>query len=49
MVRPQPSATGVLILLQEPDPLFKQHALKALNPVVPQYWAEISEHIGEMY
>ena len=48
MVRQQSSAAGVLALLQEPDPVFKQHALKALNPLVPQFWAEISEHIGEM-
>ncbi|KAF9015056.1 26S proteasome regulatory complex non-ATPase subcomplex Rpn2 Psmd1 subunit [Cyathus striatus] len=45
MVR-QSSAAGVLALLQEPDPVFKQHALKALNPLVPQFWAEISEHIA---
>jgi 26S proteasome regulatory subunit N2 len=49
MVRPQSSAAGVLALLQEPDPIFKQHALKALNPLVPQFWAEISEHIAIMY
>lgn len=49
MVRPQSSAAGVLALLQEPDPVFKQHALKALNPLVPQFWAEISEHIAVMY
>lgn len=49
MVRPQSSAAGVLALLQEPDPIFKQHALKALNPLVPQFWAEISEHIALMY
>jgi len=49
MVRPQSSAAGVLALLQEPDPIFKQHALKALNPLVPQFWAEISEHIASMY
>lgn len=48
MVRQQSSAAGVLALLQEPDPIFKQHALKALSPLVPQFWAEISEHIGEM-
>ncbi|RDB29217.1 26S proteasome non-ATPase regulatory subunit 1 A [Hypsizygus marmoreus] len=46
VVRSQSSAAGVLALLQEPDPLFKQHALKALNPLVPQFWAEISEHIA---
>ncbi|KAJ2927156.1 hypothetical protein H1R20_g9903, partial [Candolleomyces eurysporus] len=48
MVRQQSSAAGVLALLQEPDPVFKQHALKALSPLVPQFWAEISEHIGEI-
>ena len=48
MVRPQSSAAGVLALLQEPDSIFKQHALKALNPLVPQFWAEISEHIAMM-
>ncbi|KAH7928528.1 26S proteasome regulatory complex non-ATPase subcomplex Rpn2/Psmd1 subunit [Leucogyrophana mollusca] len=46
VVRPQSSAAGVLALLSEPDPVFKQHALKALNPLVPQFWAEISEHIA---
>ncbi|KAJ3574095.1 hypothetical protein NP233_g1992 [Leucocoprinus birnbaumii] len=45
MVRQQSSAAGVLALLQEPDIVFKRHALKALNPLVPQFWAEISEHI----
>lgn len=45
----QSSATGVLALLQEPDIVFKQHALKALIPLVPQFWAEISEHIALMY
>lgn len=46
MVRHQSSAAGVLALLQEPDSIFKQHALKALIPLVPQFWAEISEHIA---
>jgi 26S proteasome regulatory subunit N2 len=49
MVRQQSSAQGVLALLQEPDAIFKQHALKALIPLVPQFWAEISEHIASMY
>jgi 26S proteasome regulatory subunit N2 len=44
----QSSAAGVLALLSEPDHLFKQHALDALNPLVPQFWAEISEHIALM-
>ncbi|KAF9535345.1 armadillo-type protein [Crepidotus variabilis] len=46
MVRSQSSAAGVLALLQEPDHIFKQHALKALIPLVPQFWAEISEEIA---
>ncbi|KAH7883493.1 26S proteasome regulatory complex non-ATPase subcomplex Rpn2 Psmd1 subunit [Phlebopus sp. FC_14] len=45
VVRAQSSAAGVLALLSEPDPVFKQHALKALNQLVAQFWAEISEHI----
>jgi 26S proteasome regulatory subunit N2 len=49
VVRSQSSAAGVLALLQEPDSLFKQHALTALNPLVPQFWAEISEHIALMW
>ncbi|KAK0245602.1 armadillo-type protein [Armillaria nabsnona] len=46
VVRSQSSAAGVLALLSEPDAVFKQHALKALNPLVPRFWAEISEHIA---
>ncbi|KIY63518.1 26S proteasome regulatory complex, non-ATPase subcomplex, Rpn2/Psmd1 subunit [Cylindrobasidium torrendii FP15055 ss-10] len=46
VVRSQSSAAGVLALLSEPDAIFKQHALKALNPLVPRFWAEISEHIA---
>ncbi|KAG6818006.1 hypothetical protein H0H87_009161 [Tephrocybe sp. NHM501043] len=46
MVRSQSSAAGVLALLHEPDPLFKQHALNILSPLVPQFWAEISEHVA---
>ncbi|KAJ7487490.1 armadillo-type protein [Mycena galericulata] len=42
----QSSAAGVLALLSEPDHVFKQHALDALNPLVPQFWAEISDHIS---
>lgn len=45
----QSSAAGVLALLSEPDPIFKQHALKALIPLVPQFWAEISEYIALMF
>lgn len=45
----QSSAAGVLALLSEPDPVFKQHALTALIPLVPQFWAEISEQVAEMF
>ena len=48
VARSQTSAAGVLALLSEPEPVFKQHALKALSPLVPQFWAEISEHIALM-
>lgn len=48
VARHQSSAQGVLALLSEPGAIFKQHALKALNPLVPQFWAEISEHIALM-
>jgi len=48
VARSQTSAAGVLALLSEPDPLFKQHALKALVPLVSQFWTEISEHIALM-
>lgn len=48
MVRPQSSAAGVLALLSEPEPLLKQHALKRLDGIVPQFWAEISEYIALM-
>jgi 26S proteasome regulatory subunit N2 len=47
--RPQSSAAGVLALLVEQEPLLKQHALKTLISLVPQFWAEISEHIAVMY
>lgn len=47
--RPQSSAAGVLALLAEKEPLLKQHALKTLISLVPQFWAEISEHIALMY
>lgn len=49
VARTQTSAAGVLALLSEPEPLVKQHALQALVPLVPQFWAEISEHIALMY
>jgi 26S proteasome regulatory subunit N2 len=44
----QTSAAGVLALLSEPESILRQHALKALLPLVSQFWAEISEHITAM-
>ena len=48
-IRVQTSAAGILALLSDPEPALKQHALKALLPLVPQFWAEISEHVTYMY
>ncbi|TFK77196.1 hypothetical protein BDN72DRAFT_753714 [Pluteus cervinus] len=48
VVRAQSSAAGILALLSEPDVVFKQHALVKLSPLVPQFWAEISEKIAYM-
>ena len=49
MIQQHSSAVGVLALLHEPDAIFKQHALRALNTLVPQFWPEISEEIANMY
>lgn len=45
---PRTSAAGVLALLSEPDPQVQQYALRSLNSLVPQFWAEISEYIPPM-
>ncbi|QRV75716.1 26S proteasome regulatory complex, subunit Rpn2/Psmd1 [Ceratobasidium sp. AG-Ba] len=42
----QTSASGVLALLAEPEPILKQHAIAKLNGIVPDFWAEISEDIS---
>jgi hypothetical protein len=47
--RPQTSAAGVLALLSEPESVLRQHALRSLNTLIPQFWAEISEYITTMY
>ena len=49
MIQQHSSAVGVLALLHEPDAIFKQHALRALNTLVPQFWPEISEEIAIMF
>ena len=43
------SATGVLSLLQEPDDALKSHALKKVDEIVDQFWAEIAGSISTMY
>ncbi|KAG8899523.1 proteasome regulatory particle base subunit [Tulasnella sp. 403] len=43
--RPRTSAAGVLALLSEPNQVLQQYALRSLNSLVPQFWAEISEYI----
>lgn len=48
VAQPQTSASGVLALLAEPEPLLKQHAITKLNALVPDFWAEISEDISTM-
>ncbi|KAG8696227.1 proteasome regulatory particle base subunit [Ceratobasidium sp. 395] len=45
VAQPQTSASGVLALLAEPEPILKQHAIIKLNGLVPDFWAEISEDI----
>jgi 26S proteasome regulatory subunit N2 len=42
------SAAGALSLLSEPEPIIQEHALRTLSPLVPQFWAEISEQIALM-
>ena len=44
--RTQTSSEGVLALLNEQEPLLQQYALKQLNTLVPQFWAEISESVS---
>ena len=46
--RTQTSAAGAIALLTEPEPVLKEHAIRALVPMVPQFWAEISEQIPLM-
>ncbi|KAG8834158.1 proteasome regulatory particle base subunit [Serendipita sp. 399] len=48
VLQPLTSAAGVLALLSESDNHLRQHALKSLNPLVPQFWAEISENLTEI-
>ncbi|XP_047130799.1 26S proteasome non-ATPase regulatory subunit 1 isoform X1 [Hydra vulgaris] len=42
------SAAGVIALLDEPEPDLKYYALKKLDSIVNQFWAEISEVITKI-
>ncbi|CAB4065573.1 PSMD1 [Lepeophtheirus salmonis] len=42
------SAGGILALLEEPMPELKVFALKKLEGIVDEFWAEISESIGKI-
>lgn len=42
------SASGLLSLLEEEDPILQVHALRQLNDVVDQFWPEIATHIPKM-
>ena len=44
---PSPVA-GIISLLEEPMPELKVFALKKLNLIVDEFWAEISEAIEKM-
>ena len=41
-------AAGIISLLEEPMPELKVFALKKLNLIVDEFWAEISEAIEKM-
>jgi len=42
------SASGVLSLLDEPEPLVQVHALRTLDGLVPVHWSEIAPHIEKI-
>lgn len=42
-------AAGVLSLLDETDPQLQTQALEILAGIVDEFWAEISDYIGQMY
>lgn len=42
------SASGVISLLDEPQTELKIFALKKLNLIVPEFWAEISDVVDKM-
>jgi len=42
------SASGLLALLNEPEPQLQVYALKTLNTLVDEFWAEISDNIQQI-
>ncbi len=42
------STAGILALLDEREPELKAFALRKLNNVVDEFWAEISEAVEKM-
>eukprot|EP00842_Homolaphlyctis_polyrhiza_P004849 jgi/Hompol1/5365/HPOL_004367-RA len=48
MVVPLSSAAGVLSLLEEPQEDLKIYALKKLDAIVDQFWAEISDDVSKI-
>eukprot|EP00493_Phyllostaurus_siculus_P026377 UN26722 len=42
------SASGIIALLDEPEPELKHYALKKLDSVVDEFWAEISDVITKI-
>ena len=42
------SAVGLLAMLEEQEAQIKAHALKKLNAVVPDFWAEIAESLPDI-
>lgn len=42
------SASGVVAILDEPDDVLKVYALQRLNDLVPDFWAEISDHVEKI-
>ncbi|PWY96976.1 26S proteasome regulatory complex, non-ATPase subcomplex, Rpn2/Psmd1 subunit [Testicularia cyperi] len=48
MVAPVTSAAGIVALLDEPEPELQSYALKRLDGLVDQFWAEIADAISKI-
>lgn len=42
------SSAGLIALLDDPDQKMKEYAIKKLNDVIDEFWAEISDAIGKI-